>query len=138
LIVGATGTALDSLKSQALSLGIEDKTVFAGWLNREENNANYAQSKMYVSIPSSDGTSVSLLEAMSVDCVPIVSDLPVSREWITDGVNGIIRKKGSNPFVEALQLNNEKCFEINRKLIDKNALRTNTIKTFLKLYEQSL
>jgi len=43
-----------------------------------------------VSIPSSDSTPMSLLEAMASGVPPIVSDLPALREWITDGWNGYL------------------------------------------------
>lgn len=39
---------------------------------------------VFISIPSSDSTSVSLLEAMCCGLFPIVSDLPANREWIHD------------------------------------------------------
>ena len=37
-----------------------------------------------------DGTSVSLLEAMAVGCLPVLSDLPADREWVHDGEGGIL------------------------------------------------
>ncbi|HBE80849.1 MAG TPA: glycosyl transferase family 1, partial [Firmicutes bacterium] len=47
-----------------------------------------AASHLMVSIPKSDGTPVSLLEAMAAGCLPVLADLPVYHDWITDGVNG--------------------------------------------------
>ena len=44
--------------------------------------------EVFVSVPSSDGTSVALLQAMAAGAFPIVSDLATQREWIDDGVNG--------------------------------------------------
>ena len=44
---------------------------------------------VFVSVPSSDGTSVALLQAMAAGCFPIVSDLPSQRELIDHGVNGL-------------------------------------------------
>jgi len=45
--------------------------------------------EVFVSVPSSDGTSVALIEAVAAGCFPIVSDLPTQRELIDDGVNGL-------------------------------------------------
>jgi L-malate glycosyltransferase len=44
--------------------------------------------EVFVSVPSSDATSVALLQAMAAGCFPIVSDLPAQRELVEDGVNG--------------------------------------------------
>lgn len=46
------------------------------------------RAEIFVSIPSSDGTSVALLQAMAAGCFPIVSDLPTQQEWIDDATNG--------------------------------------------------
>ena len=45
---------------------------------------------MFVSVPSSDSSSVSLHEAMACGLPVIVSDIPANHEWITDGWNGYI------------------------------------------------
>lgn len=39
---------------------------------------------------ASDGTSLSLLEAMALGAVPLVSDIGPNREWIDHGVNGAL------------------------------------------------
>ncbi len=41
-----------------------------------------------MSVPRSDATGVSTLEAMAVGCFPILSDLPSQVELVEDGVNG--------------------------------------------------
>jgi glycosyltransferase involved in cell wall biosynthesis len=42
----------------------------------------------YVSCAQSDGTSVSLLEAMATGLPAVVTDIPSNREWVLDGRNG--------------------------------------------------
>ena len=119
---------------QTEKLNLTDKIEFVGWLEKVDNAAWYAKSTFYISIPESDGTSVSVLEAMSAGCVPIVSDLPVSKEWITNGVNGVIEQQGKNPFVQAIDLNSEKCAEINQKNVQERATRTASSKRFKEIY----
>jgi len=50
----------------------------------------YAEAIASVSVPYSDGTPMSLLEAMACGSVPIFSDLPSVREWVSHGVNGFL------------------------------------------------
>lgn len=45
---------------------------------------------VFVSIPSSDGTSVTLLEAMASALPVIVSNLASNREWVAEGENGFV------------------------------------------------
>ena len=84
---GPNTPALEKLALENLPLG---SYQFVGFLNSEQNKANYQSATIYISIPISDGTSISLLEAMAYGCIPIVSDLPANKEWITHLENGII------------------------------------------------
>lgn len=47
-----------------------------------------ARSKFYISATLSDGTSLSLLEAMANGCYPLVSNIPANVEWVLNGDNG--------------------------------------------------
>ncbi len=134
LVIGATGTETEYLKSRVKELNLENKVDFLGWLDSETNNAWYAKSKMYISIPESDGTAVSLLEAMSAGCIPIVSDLQVSKEWIEDGKNGVIEKAGQNPLIEALKIDQQKAADYNQLIIEERATRKSSQLIFQKIY----
>ncbi len=72
-------------------LGIT-RSVF--WLERmdpwERNVDTYRLASLAVSIPSSDGTPVSVLEAMACEVPVIASDLPSLREWINHDENGLL------------------------------------------------
>ena len=50
---------------------------------------------IYLSAASSDGTSVSLLEAMAAGMICIVTDYPSNLEWIENSVNGFIFPSGN-------------------------------------------
>lgn len=136
LVIGAVGTETERLKELVKSLDMSDKVEFVGWLEKVDNNNWYSRSKIYISIPKHDGTAVSLLEAMSAACIPVVSDLVVSREWIEDGNNGVIEKDGKNPLLEAVQIDSFESAKINKDLIDRKALREMCTKEFLGFYSE--
>ncbi|MDX2360091.1 MAG: glycosyltransferase [Crocinitomicaceae bacterium] len=136
LVIGAVGVETDNLKALVIEKGLENRVDFVGWLEKEDNHAWYAKSSIYISIPEHDGTAVSLLEAMSAGCVPIVPDLVVSKEWITDGINGVIEKSPNNPIRRALEIDASVCAKTNRKLVEEKAGRTNCTKQFIELYNR--
>lgn len=137
LVIAGTGDQTQKLKSLVSSLGLDEKIDFVGWLKPNENRAWYAKSKVYISIPISDGTSVSVLEAMSAGCIPIVSDLKVSKEWIQDGVNGIIENKVNNPLMKIEELNYEVLRQQNLNLVKQKAQRKVSTQTFISLYKKA-
>lgn len=46
------------------------------------------RSKVYISATLSDGSSLSLMEAMAAGAIPVVSNIPSNREWIVEMLNG--------------------------------------------------
>ncbi len=86
LVVAHTGSQSVELQWRALAAG--GRVEFTGALDRERFRDALTGADIFVSVPSSDGTSVALLQAMAAGCFPIVSDLPSQREWVDDGVNG--------------------------------------------------
>jgi len=92
-----------------------------------------------VSVPESDATSISLLEAMAFGCVPVVSDLPANREWIQNGVNGIIADNLDIDFITpALSLDQDKVRIVNTGLITEHGTKEANRRKFLQLYDRLL
>lgn len=50
------------------------------------------RSRIYISATKSDGTSLSLLEAMAYGAYPVVSDIPTNACWIKNDINGNLFK----------------------------------------------
>ncbi|TXI86824.1 MAG: glycosyltransferase [Crocinitomicaceae bacterium] len=139
LIVAATGSETELLKQKVAQSPFNEFIEFVGWIDAAQNQSWYQKAKIYVSIPRSDGTSISLLEAMAHGCVPIVSNLPANNEWITDGFNGIVYKgKSTLPFDAAMQLDAEKCAQINREIIALHGLKSSNRSKFIAIYDQLL
>lgn len=135
LVVGATGEETENLKQMAKELGIANKVNFVGWLSLEENQKWYAKSKFYVSIPDSDATSISLLEAMYYGCYPIVSSLPAKREWISDEVNGSYYKTDLNFILDITPQTLAMVAGINKRVVEKKGTLEVAYKKFTGIYE---
>jgi glycosyltransferase involved in cell wall biosynthesis len=81
-------TAAVAAEIESLDLGASVSVI--GQMPHEKLAELYRAADVCLSVPSSDGTSVALLEAMASGRPMVVSDLPANREWITDGVNGSV------------------------------------------------
>jgi glycosyltransferase involved in cell wall biosynthesis len=114
---------------------------FWGRVTPQEFSERLAESNLMISIPSSDGTPVSLLEAMAAGCLPILSDLPVYHDWVMDGVNGLIVKSDFSDLVAVLlrgiQDKNlrQEAATINRKLIKERGIWQEQFQPMLEYYK---
>lgn len=79
-------------RRRAAEAGIEDVMAMLGRLSHRDFATAIKSSDVCISVPSVDATAVSLLEAMSCASGIIISSLPSSMEWITDGVSGLVVK----------------------------------------------
>jgi len=139
LVIAATGTETEALKAKVANLKLLKDVEFVGWIQKEDNERWYSKAKIWVSIPESDATSISLLEAMACGCIPVVSDLPANREWIKSGVNGIIAENLESNYIEkAMEINQVRAMEINQKRIALDGTKDANRKKFLELYQKML
>lgn len=89
-IVG-DGKLSDKLKSMANELDINDTVTFLGYIEGHNNLPKYLnQCEIYVSTAITDGTPVSVLEAMSCGCACIATNVGGVPEWIQHNVNGVL------------------------------------------------
>jgi glycosyltransferase involved in cell wall biosynthesis len=136
LHIAASGSQTENLQNLAKEYLPDGSFEFLGFQAGKDNQQNYLQSKVYVSIPTTDGTSISLLESLAYGCLPIVSDLPANREWIQDGVNGIISSGDLSKDVERLlQMDASSIQNRNKEIIDQKATKTANRKKFSAIYE---
>ena len=68
---------------------------FQGYTNKKDMLKQMQSSNIYISIPSRDGTPLSLLEAMALGLYPIVSSIDANHEWISSN-NGVFVNDMSN------------------------------------------
>ena len=89
-IVAGEGEQRAYLENLAQSLEISDSIRFVGWIPHSELPKYLASSDVYVSTSLSDGTSISLLEALSCELSPVVTDINANQSWVKNGENGFI------------------------------------------------
>ena len=82
-----------------LQAGAGDHTLFIGRVAEEDLAAWLRRSAVCVSASETDGSSVTLLQAMACGAPVLVSDIPGNREWIRDQANGRLFPLGD---IEAL------------------------------------
>lgn len=141
LLVAGEGRRRAELERLARRLGLEEGATFLGHLGREALRDALASAHVYVSVPRSDGTAVSTLEAMAVGCFPIVSDLPSQAELVQDGENGLRAPVGDSAalaerIVEALERPDlrRRALETNRDLVRRMGLLEENMARMEELY----
>lgn len=146
LEVAASGTETASLRELARELGLGARVEFSGMLDPVELARAYRRSAIFVSVPTSDGTAVSLLEAMAAGCLPVLSDLPANREWVEHRRNGLLVADPvdlAQVFLEAVDWWASGCWDAkprldNERLIATRAMFADSIRQFTALYDQIL
>ncbi len=68
--------------------GVLDRVHFTGPMSQDELPNCYRAADVYVSASYSDGSSVSLMEALACGVPVLVSDIPSNREWVVPGREG--------------------------------------------------
>jgi glycosyltransferase involved in cell wall biosynthesis len=134
LVVANDGSLRAGLEADAplhvRFVGRLDAAAQAGW---------YARARWYLSLPTSDSVSVSVLEAMAQGCVPIVSDLPANRELVRDGDNGLVLREGEPLTAERMQpllVRAEAIARDNRAWVERHALFAPCVRAFMQRLKQ--
>tara|TARA_B100000519_G_C14221178_1_gene427636 strand:- start:275 stop:1486 length:1212 start_codon:yes stop_codon:yes gene_type:complete len=89
LIIGS-GPQEEELKELVSGLELDDYVHFGGQVPNGQLAYYLNSAEIYISTSKSDGSSLSLLEAMACGLPLVVSDVPAICEWVQDGSNGYI------------------------------------------------
>jgi len=122
---------------------LEGGVHLAGRVPHESLPDHFNESDVYLSCSLSDGTSVSLLEAMACGLPVVVSDLPSNREWVQPGANGWLFPKGNAAAAAEAILaacgdtaHREQMKMANRALVEERADWAGNSRLLLQVYEQ--
>lgn len=99
LVLVGSGSEEAALRALLAPLTATGRVAWPGQVPNDQLPAWYRAADVYVSTSRTDGSSVSLLEAMGCGLPVVVSDIPANREWVNHGENGLLFPVGD---VEAL------------------------------------
>jgi glycosyltransferase involved in cell wall biosynthesis len=94
LIMLGHGSLAADIRKIFSAAGVADRVSFPGQVKQADLPRFYRMADLYVSASHSDGTSISLLEAMACGCPVLVSDIPGNREWVSPGEIGWLFQTG--------------------------------------------
>jgi glycosyltransferase involved in cell wall biosynthesis len=88
LLMLGDGSQARLLRQIFIQGGVLPQVHFPGQLRQGDLPRYYRAADLYLSASHSDGTSISLLEAMACGKPALVSDIPGNREWVQPGEHG--------------------------------------------------
>lgn len=88
--IAGDGPQMDSLKSLAQELGIDDGITFLGWQSREQLIEQYKWSNLFLFPSRHEGMPNAVLEAMASGLPVIASRIAGNEELVIDGETGIL------------------------------------------------
>lgn len=94
LHIAGTGSYENKLKEFIKENSLEKKIIMYGYLAKEEMKDFWKQADIFINLSDYEGVGLSMLESMSYGCVPIVTQVAGSTEFITEDQNGYLCKTG--------------------------------------------
>lgn len=149
VVMTGDGSLRQELEQLAKKLDIAAVISFRGRVSQPEIIDVLRRSHVSVSVSSSDGNNLSLLEAMACGAYPVATDIPANRAWIKPEVNGtLVNVRDVDSLVNALldvhenySLYNKRAQEYSKDVLsergdwEKNMEQMNRI--YLKLQEHA-
>ena len=102
LLMLGNGSQAGLLRKIFMQAGVLDQVHFPGQVSGVNLPDYYRAADLYISASHSDGSSISLLEAMACGCPVLISDIPGNREWVDPGVQGWLFRDGDHDDLERM------------------------------------
>ncbi len=94
LILLGGGSQAGKLRQILQNGGVLERVTFGGQISQTDLPRWYHMADLYISPSHVDGSSVSLMEALSCGLPCLVSDIPANKEWVVNDENGWLFKDG--------------------------------------------
>ncbi|MCW5874852.1 MAG: glycosyltransferase [Anaerolineales bacterium] len=88
LLLPGGGSLEPRIRQLVQDSGFANRVHMPGYIAQDDLPAYYAAADLYLSASRSDGSSVSLMEALACGLPALVSDIPANREWVEPGQQG--------------------------------------------------
>jgi glycosyltransferase involved in cell wall biosynthesis len=115
LIIGGKGEE-DRAQALARKLKIENRVVFAGWVNGEAKEDLLRRARIYVLPSYNEGLPVSLLEAMSWRIPVISTRVGAIPELVREGIDGLLIDAGDRAALSAAIIELAQSAELQQKM----------------------
>ena len=138
------GSLSEALHAQVAELGLQDQVQFHGRVNDVQMVRAIQQSRVSVSVPTSDATSVSVLESMACGLPVLASDLPANRQWVDEQGGWVVPVRDAEALSQALLLAHDHPVQSaqmglhNRERIERDASRRGQMDAMWRLYQRLL
>ncbi len=136
LVIAGDGEENEALKTLVRTLNISKSVEFIGWVDTKTNFEYYCRSKIYVSIPSSDSVSISLVEAIASNCIVFVSDIAANREIVTSDIGFIVKDLEKIDFLLYKTINNQ-CYQNRKEIVTRKFSKIHNKSLYISLYESN-
>lgn len=141
--LACAGSLLERHRELVEQISLQNQVAFTGQLPHDQIPGLLRQGDLYVSASTTDGTSVSLLEALASGLFPVVSDIRANRPWIEHGKNGLLFPVGdahalTEALVRALRDRELRCaaFQHNLELVRTKANMLDNFRRLAAAMEQ--
>ncbi|MBA4111585.1 MAG: glycosyl transferase family 1 [Leptothrix sp. (in: Bacteria)] len=132
------------LQERVAALRLLQQVRFHGRVGDQAMVEAIQRSRVSVSVPTSDATSVSVLESMACGLPIIATDLPANRQWVSERGGWIVPVRDVDAVAQALLAaydHPERLAQMgahNRELIEREASRRGQMDAMWRLYEKLL
>ena len=143
LLLLGSGSAAGRIRRFIAAHELNQAVIAPGVIPSTETPQWFRAANAYVGCARSDGTSISLLEAMATGLPAVVTDIASNREWITEDENGWLASAGCSEEFAAKILRAaswppkelEAISERNQRIVAERADWDKNFPSLLRLYE---
>ncbi|MBQ9990093.1 MAG: glycosyltransferase family 4 protein [Lachnospiraceae bacterium] len=95
LQIAGEGECFEPIQNYIQENNLDKKVCLWGRIEKKQMPDFWKKTNVFVNISECEGTSLSMLEAMSYCCAPVVTDVSGAKEFISHGENGYICEIGN-------------------------------------------